>query len=267
MIDDVAFFSEQGVRAVNQDAIYASAGENRGIFVVADGMGGHSGGEIASDAIVKGIKKWWDSNEFAAAETTIDQVAEQCRSLLMNINTEVFTHFSTRGQVGGSTVAVLIVWEDRYIILSAGDSRVYRIREKVLEQLTVDDVWENLPEVKYEMSNEQVVCDFRFGMLTEALGSEERLKISKRGGMLTDRERFLLCSDGVYKYCAHTDLERIMCRRMPFGSADKRAEMIRKRVLESGVEDNYSAIICSVRRAVHKLDRPSAQTGVNERKI
>lgn len=253
MIDGVAFFSEQGVRDVNQDAIYASAGENRGIFVVADGMGGHSGGEVASDAIVTGIKKWWDSNEFDTAKTTVDTVAEQCHTLLMNINAEVFAHFSARGQVGGSTVAVLIVWDDRYMILSAGDSRVYRVREKVLEQLSRDDVWENLPEVKYEMSNERVVSDFRFGMLTEALGSEERLKISKRGGMLTDRERFLLCSDGVYKYCAHTDLERVMCRKMPFGSADKRAEMLRKRVMESGVEDNYSAIVCCVRRTSNGL--------------
>lgn len=247
MIKDVAFFSECGTRDVNQDAIYASARKGRGIFVVADGMGGHSGGEIASSAIVNGIKNWWDSNDFGDAETEIDAVAEQCSMLLTNINVEVFSHFRERGQLGGSTVAVLIIWDDRYVILSAGDSRIYRVRGKALEQLTTDDVWENLPEVKYEMANERVVSDFRFGKLTQALGSEERLKINRYGGMLSEREVFLLCSDGVYKYCPQEELERILCRSSVFRSADRMKEMIRKCAVKSGVDDNYSAIVCSVK--------------------
>ena len=75
MIKDVAFFSERGTRDINQDAIYAAAKKGRGIFVVADGMGGHSGGEIASSAIVNGIRNWWDSNDFTDADTGIDVVA------------------------------------------------------------------------------------------------------------------------------------------------------------------------------------------------
>lgn len=249
MINDIAFFSECGARDINQDAIYASVKKNRGIFVVADGMGGHSGGEVASSAIVNGIKNWWDGNDFTGAETGIDLVAEQCNRLLININTEVFSYFSARGQVGGSTVVVLIVWDDRFTIFSAGDSRIYRVREKMLEQLTTDDVWENLPEVKYKMSNEMIVSDSRFGMLTEALGAEERLKLSRAGGMLSDRDVFLLCSDGVYKFCAHRELERILCKgMMVFRSADRMKEMIRKCLIKSGVNDNYSAIVCVVRK-------------------
>lgn len=248
MINDIAFFSECGVRDINQDAIYVSAQKNRGIFVVADGMGGHAGGEIASGAIVNGIKNWWDSSHFTDAKIGIDSVTEQCNSLLINVNAEVFSYFAERRQIGGSTVAVLIIWDDRYMILSAGDSRIYRVIEKNLEQLTTDDVWENLPDVKYKMSNERVVCDLRFGKLTEALGSAERLKISKECGMLSETEVFLLCSDGVYKYCAHEELEKIMCRGKVFKSADRMKEMIRKCVLKNGVDDNYSAIICRVKR-------------------
>lgn len=248
MINDIAFFSECGSREVNQDAIYASAEKNRGIFVVADGMGGHSGGEIASSAIVNGIKNWWDSNDFMKAEAGIDSVAEQCNSLLININAEVYSYFSERGQMGGSTVAVLLMWDDRFAIFSAGDSRIYRVRKKALEQLTTDDVWENLPEVKYKMSHEMAACDSRFGKLTEALGSEERLKISRGGGMLSDREVFLLCSDGVYKYCAHEVLEKIIGSGLLFRNADRMIKMIRKCLIKSGVDDNYSAIVCSVRK-------------------
>ena len=248
MINDIAFFSECGSREVNQDAIYASAEKNRGIFVVADGMGGHSGGEIASSAVVNGIKNWWDSNDFMKAEAGIDSVVEQCNSLLININAEVYAYFSERGQMGGSTVAVLILWDDRFAILSAGDSRIYRVREKTLEQLTKDDVWENLPEVKYKMSHEMAARDSRFGRLTEALGSEERLKISRGGGMLSDSDVFLLCSDGVYKYCAHEILEKIMCKGLYLRNADRMKKMIRKCLIKSGVDDNYSAIVCSVRK-------------------
>lgn len=248
MIHDIAFFSERGVREINQDAIYVSAKKNRGIFVVADGMGGHSGGEIASSAIVNGIRNWWDGNDFAVAEAGLDPVAEQCSHLLIDINDEVFSYFSARGQVGGSTVVVLIVWDDRFGILSAGDSRIYRVREKILEQLTTDDVWENLPEVKYQMSSENIMHDARFGRLTEALGSVERLKLSRAGGMLSGRDFFLLCSDGVYKSCAHSELEKILCRGTKFRSADRMKEMIRKCAIKGGVDDNYSAIVCGVRK-------------------
>lgn len=247
MIEDIAFFSERGIRDMNQDAIYASAQNNRGIFVVADGMGGHAGGEVASSAIVNGIKNWWDSNDFTASEIEIDAVAEQCNNLLGNINKEVFSYFSERGLLGGSTVVVLIIWDDRYVTLSVGDSRIYMAREEKLEQLTTDDVWENLPEVKYEMSNERVICDERFGKLAEALGSEERLKISWNSGMLTGKEVFLLCSDGVYKYCAHRELERILCKGKFFRNAERIKKMLRKCAIKGGVDDNYSAIICSVR--------------------
>lgn len=246
MKQDIAFFSEQGLRNVNQDAIYASAKGDRGIFVVADGMGGHFGGEVASGAIVTGVRNWWDSNEFIGAASEL--VAEQCCTLLLNINKEVFSYYRSRGQVGGSTVAVLILWKDRYIVLSAGDSRIYRVREKKLEQLTTDDVWENLPEVKYEMDSEKIAQDERFGRLTQALGSEERLRINRGGGMLSDREVFLLCSDGVYKYCAHRELEKNLRRGMKFRSANRIKEMVRQCAMKSGVDDNYSAIICNVRR-------------------
>ena len=242
---DIAFFSEQGIRDINQDAIYASAKSRRGIFVIADGMGGHFGGEMASGAIANGVRSWWDSNDFShgEAETAVDQ----CCELLRNINAEVFSYFSERGQVGGSTVAVLILWEDRYFILSAGDSRIYRVQGKKLEQLTMDDVWENLPEVKYGMDSTQIARDERFGRLTQALGSEERLKINRGDGILSPRECFLLCSDGVYKSCPHRDLENIMCGGQGFRNARKRKEMIRRCAGKNGVDDNYSAIVLCVR--------------------
>ena len=244
MISDIAFFSECGVRPVNQDAIYVSAKEERGIFVVADGMGGHSDGAAASSAIVNGIRNWWSSNEFDTASMDIDAVFHQCNCLLNNINAEIFYYFNSRGQFGGSTIVVLILWDGRYTILSAGDSRIYRAREKELEQLTVDDVWENLPEVKFEMSRESMECDSRFGKLTEAMGSDEQIRISRYSGMLTGRETFLLCSDGVYKFCTKEDLQKIMCHGSFLNSADKMKEKIRKCALKRGVDDNYSAIIC-----------------------
>ncbi|MCM1191140.1 MAG: serine/threonine-protein phosphatase [Butyrivibrio sp.] len=248
MITDTAFFSEQGPREVNQDAICVSVEENRGIFAVADGMGGHFGGEVASSAIVNGIRSWWESIDTASPGTDIDTVSEQCIGLLTNLNAEVFSCFSSKGQMGGSTVAVLIIWDDRFTVLSAGDSRIYRVRGRKLEQLTTDDVWENLPEVKYKMNSEAAADDSRFGRLTEALGSGERLKISRKSGILSERETFLLCSDGVYKYCGHSELEKIMCGGRVCGSAERKKRMIRKCVVKGGGNDNYSAVIYCIRR-------------------
>lgn len=242
---DVAFLSEQGPRDVNQDAIYASVREGMGIFVIADGMGGHFGGEVASGAVVNGVRNWWDSNEFS--ETAPESVADQCCTLLRSINHEVFSYFSAEGQIGGSTVAALLLWEDKYFIFSAGDSRIYRVRGKELEQLTVDDVWENLPEVKYKMNSEKIACDERFGRLTQALGSESRLRINRGSGIMSPREEFLLCSDGVYKACSHRKLENIMCGGKSFRTAEKKKEMIRRCAYRNGAADNFSAIICRVK--------------------
>ena len=244
MIKDIAYFSQQGQREVNQDSIYASAKEGRGIFVVADGMGGHYGGELASGFIVTGIRHWWLSNDFTTSNLGIDQVTEQCCALLTNINSEVFAYFEAQAKVGGSTVVVLILWDNRYAVLSVGDSRIYRAKDRRLEQLTTDDVWENLPEVKYTLSKEMMESDSRYGKLTEALGSDANVKISRGEGIISDDEVFLLCSDGIYKYCTQKELEKILFGGWIFKNTETIADKLRKCAEKNQTQDNYSAIVC-----------------------
>ena len=246
MIKDVAFFSERGIREKNQDAIYVSSEKKCGVFVLADGMGGHAEGEVASSAIVTGIKKWWESNDFLSENVGIEYITDQCNRLLLNINHEVYQYYNSQGLVGGSTVVRLIICNDRYSILSAGDSRIYHANNMGLQQLTVDDVWENLPEVAQTMNTEQIAADPRQGKLTEVLGSDKNLRVRRQDGSLIGKENFLLCSDGLYRYCMGTFLEEVLCKGYRFKSAKKMSEMIRENALMAGTDDNYSAIVCKI---------------------
>ena len=115
-----------------------------------------------------------------------------------------------------------------------------------LQQLTVDDVWENLPEVAQTMNTEQIAVDPRQGKLTEVLGSDKNLRVRRQDGSLIGKENFLLCSDGLYRYCMEPFLEEVLCKGYHFKSAKKMSEMIRKNALMAGTDDNYSAIVCKI---------------------
>ena len=227
------------VRKVNQDAVLLKINEYAGLFVVADGMGGHSNGEIASKMIIQSMEMWW--NQFSEEKYQCDfkQMICSIQSSLEEVNKVIF-HTYNQGSVCGSTLLVLLLYKNRYAVIHAGDSRAYLLKSD-FRCITVDDVWENQPGLRAEDRNNK--AHLNYGHLTNALGIFEKLKVSIQAGQLCQDMLFLLCSDGLYKMCDEKKIEDSMQHILNNDSMQLKARELKDVVYANGARDNISMVM------------------------
>ncbi len=238
--------SEAGQRPENQDALFAGVDGDYAIFVVADGMGGHSFGEVASKAIVEAASEWWLTTIRSEQNVSLDVAKQQCLDAMQRVNRELYYQYASKGTMVGSTMVLLLIWENEYAILSLGDSHIYRKRKDELKPMTVDDVWENLPEVNRNMTIEEIRNDQRYGKLICAIGAHENPEIHVYDGKLGKNETFLLCSDGIYKYCPLDVINRIICKGIFQRNTNVLINKLKRISQKNGTKDNYTAILCQM---------------------
>lgn len=218
-------------REINQDAVFAYDSNEFGLFIVADGMGGLSEGERASKEIINSYQTWIEQNERVVKDMDPGTVLAELRTVLSQANDRINDETKS-GQTCGSTVVVLFLRKDFYAIISVGDSRIYEIEKKILytklRQLTTDDVW------KYEGDNT--------GKLTNAVGINSRLKCHAQSDTLKRNNMFLLCSDGIYRYCQEKDMVNSIIKYMP-KKLESAAKEIKQTVYQNGAGDNLSLIL------------------------
>lgn len=243
MIKGIFSFTDKGnVREINQDSVYANKQGSRGIIVVADGMGGHNSGEVASATIVKTLQDWWENPEIKEINE-LDILQSKCKDMLIKISKAIYNKFAGMGEICGSTVVVLIVLGNQYATLWAGDSRIYMSDKMGVTQLTEDDVWENLPEIRFSMSLDEKFANSSFGKLTNAIGARKDIEIHCGRGAIDAKKRFFLCSDGVYKYCSKETLEKELINMSILHGLGAICKVIKREVISSGAGDNYSMVI------------------------
>jgi len=236
-------FSETGgCRVNNQDTVLASYTEQAGIFVVADGMGGHYKGEIASQQAVALIQAWWEEiREYMQRMSFLDMVSD-LEKKIREINEFIYQTYQRMGQRGGTTLCVLVICLDTYAVLNIGDSRLYQRQGRKCIQITMDDVWENQDQVRQTMKAEDIRRNPSYGRLIQALGAGPTVRISVKTGYLKKKSCFLLCSDGVYKYCDEvwlfSNLRKIREEKDVETFAGKTKEVVYK----NGAGDNFSLI-------------------------
>lgn len=229
-------------RTMNQDAIFMAADGDIGLFCVADGMGGHSHGERASREIVDTLALWWKEFQESAYDYDFSRMMYSLNQVVEKANRAI--HRMTEGrQISGSTVVVLFICQERYGILSAGDSRIYLCDWARVRQLTVDEVWEN--QVNLNLNSRVKKQHPNRGKLVNAIGIAEDVRITSstdqsRGGMT-----FMLCSDGLYKMCSDRFIARTLkeCRR---GALDVIVSKLLRKVYEGGAKDNISIVLVRV---------------------
>ncbi|SCY71281.1 protein phosphatase [Lachnospiraceae bacterium XBB2008] len=226
-------YTDKGLSSqINQDAVFCETNDNTAVFCVADGMGGHMHGEQASNAIVEAIGAWYRENVYENAGVEFCRLLQGLETILSNVNSKIFEEMNTDG-LCGSTAVVLIISKDRYAVYSAGDSRVYLKRGFSFSQLTVDDVWQNKPEIHNHMDMNDIANNENYGKLTKAVGIKNHIVFNRITGEIRKRDIFFLCCDGVYKYIADRKLKRL------FTSSKKICDEVRK----AGAPDNFSFII------------------------
>lgn len=219
------------VRRLNEDA-YLDLNE-KGLWVVADGMGGHAAGEVASRMVVEALSTIHRPN-------SLSDLLDDVRHSLQRVNLKLTEEANRRHkQIIGSTVAVLMVFENHCVTLWAGDSRIYRFRNGRLYQLTKDH--SQIEEMVSQglISREKARKLPGPNAITRAIGVKDQVEFDTEIHDIQDGDSFLLCSDGLYNEVSNQDIGSILSLNNCQDSADRLIE----RALEHGARDNVSVVV------------------------
>jgi serine/threonine-protein phosphatase Stp1 len=182
------------VRVRNEDAFLEYPQQR--FWVVADGMGGHQGGDIASQLIVASLASLPVQSDF---DGRLKDVRECLHWLNRRLGQELTVVADHHGDIVGSTVVALMVDGSRGVCIWAGDSRCYLWRAQCLYQLTKDhSLMQQLIDEK-QMSARQASAQPHAGALTRAVGASEQLTLEVLELEVYPDDVFLLCSDGLYQ--------------------------------------------------------------------
>lgn len=231
-IDESAASHVGIVRRENEDAHFTSA--EAGVWVVADGMGGHANGKMASSALVAAV-------EAVRLPETLDSACDVVSQAIHSANIAIFGHAQEAGLQMGSTVVALVVRGDEFAVLWAGDSRAYLFRDGQLIQLTRDhtQVQEMVDRGLLEQSEAE---DHPMKhVLSRAVGVQDALEIDAIRDRMVTRDLFLLCSDGLYGVVGEDRIAAILAEG---GSAS--ADALIAASLENGAPDNVTVSLVGV---------------------
>lgn len=236
------------VRKTNQDRILVKIGEEElgefGVFVVADGMGGLKAGDIASEIVVKEFKYWWD-NELALIikkkKIDLDIISVELNKLIFYINEKIIKFGRTIDDRAGTTLSMLLIYRNQYIIKHVGDSRIYKINNDIT-MLTKDDSWVAEQVRLGIMSVEEAENHPRKNVLIRCVGIKNKLKIFGLKGEVFNDDIFLLCSDGFYNLLTKDEIF-MSIKQYKAKNIQRVLEKLMDIVRSRGALDNASAIL------------------------
>jgi serine/threonine protein phosphatase Stp1 len=218
------------VRSSNQDAYCCKAAA--GIWAVADGMGGHHGGERASAVIVQAIENIPEYSSFA-------QRLSAARAGIAEANRIIFDEADLSGRRMGATIVVLVVGEGHYAILWAGDSRAYLKRGDTFQSLTRDHTQAEELVTAGLLQPDAVVGHPSSHVLVRAVGVLPSVDLDQVGGQIVDNDIFLLCSDGLYNLVSDAEMVKII-ETSEFSHV---SEHLVELSLERGAPDNVTVCL------------------------
>jgi serine/threonine protein phosphatase PrpC len=230
------------VRLNNEDAFYVppKAVDLPSLFIVADGMGGHNGGEIASNIAVKEISS--HINSCLKSNFTSRQVRQVLKESLIRANSSILKETSKNMQLEGmgTTVTLALLYNSRLYIGHIGDSRAYRIRDDKIEQLTRDHslVWELMDQGKLTLEE---ACEHPMkNVITKVLGTYDELEPDILEFDLQNDDIIILCSDGLTNMIQDDHIKQIVSKASPEQAAER---LIREANLNGGFDNITVGII------------------------
>lgn len=236
MIFDIYEYTNHGGREYNEDAAGHSVTDDSGIFVVADGLGGHSFGELASGCVRDSMLRAFEGGIYGdPREWLADRFSEA--------NQNILALQAQKNAVLKSTAVVLAVQEGRAFWANVGDSRLYFLHDSAICAYTNDH---SVAYKKYkagEIPREQLATDEDQSCLLRSLGSADRNapEFYEEEPMLESGDAFLLCSDGVWEYLKD---EEILIDLLKADSAKSWAELLLLRLMDRvrGGHDNLTLL-------------------------
>jgi len=247
----IAARTDQGrVRSNNEDNFYVR--EDKGLLVVADGMGGHASGEVASRLAVDVIRDYFDEGEggkafVGAFDDRCQEGTNRLGAAIRLANLAIFE--AARGNPKyagmGTTVAAVLVQENRIGIAHVGDSRVYLARAGGLSQLT-DDHSLVAEQLKREMiTAEEAQGAENRNILTRALGIAPEVEVDLDEMTLADGDRLLLCSDGLSTMVSDEDILAVIQETQDLEAV---CETLIRMANDHGGRDNVTVALAEIRK-------------------
>jgi protein phosphatase len=219
------------VRKLNEDSVLDLP--ELGLWMVADGMGGHAAGDFASGAIVSALTT-------IARPSSLDELVSEVRHRLQAVNRRLNEEARSRHeQVIGSTVVALLTFGDHGVVLWAGDSRAYLYRQGELIPLTRDHSQVEELVSRGLLAPEQAEGHPAANVITRAVGVVDTLELDSETLEIVEDDTLLLCSDGLYRELD----ENAIKARLALGDCRRSCDALIDAALAQQARDNVSVIV------------------------
>lgn len=227
------------VRATNQDVCFSDSGCQS--FMVADGMGGVEGGEVAAALFLETVRAMIP----APLDLDPDEGERRVREIFANANERILAHAAAvpNHHGCGCTAELLVASQDRMHLGHVGDSRCYQMRGGCLTQLTVDH---SLVQEQIDLGlldPDQARHSHYRNVLTRAVGIAPRLKVDIRTFPLAPGDCYLLCTDGLHAMLSDDEILSVLAFDAPL---EFRAKMLVNLANDAGGKDNISVTIVTI---------------------
>lgn len=220
------------VRKNNEDSLIVIEPET---FVTADGMGGQAAGEVASKILVETVKNFLPLVPEPWNEEILSKSIRKANAKVLQAANE---NKNYRGM--GTTATILHIYKNRAYYAHIGDSRIYRVRNKLLEQITEDHSYVESLVRRGEITPEQARVHPMKNILTQAVGADEDITIDTGNFRVDFDDIFLLCTDGLTNMVEDENILKILLE------SSNPADDLIQAALDGGGHDNISVIVVKV---------------------
>jgi len=224
------------MRELNEDRYLVKS--ESGVFVVADGMGGHDAGEVASTSIVEHLKS-------IGIPSSAPDLRARFEDRVILANREIRELSTRNGATIGSTLAALLAFERQYACMWAGDSRIYMFSNGKLSQLSRDHTEMQDLLDRGLLTREEAVAWPRRNVVTRAIGAVDEPDLDIAHGQIHPGDKFLICSDGLTAHVADEEIGSVLAEKSPEEGCSSLIEL----ALSRGGSDNVTVVIVQFREA------------------
>jgi len=217
------------VRSLNEDSLLVRP--DIGLWVVADGMGGHDAGDFASQTVVGELNQLKPA---ASARALLSAMEAR----VIAANQVLFSTAAERGSVIGCTLATLMIYEDAFACVWSGDSRVYRVRHGAIEQISRDHTEAQDLIDSGTLTPEEALTWPRKNVITKAIGVFDLPQLDMVQGRIEDGDIFVVCSDGLTEHVNDLEILEVSALHQLGTVVDRLVDT----TLERGAKDNVTVI-------------------------
>ena len=229
------------IRSGNEDNFFAEADDRRGVFVVADGMGGHAAGEVASEMAVQIVARHLLGLTSVLDGAASERLAQAMRDANRAIYDRMLAEVDKQGM--GTTASVLVLSDNHFLIGQIGDSRIYLLRDGALTQLTKDHSYVQEQVDAGLLTPEQARYHPYSNVITRCVGASETVEADIYSGEMKNGDVFLLASDGL---TGMVDDRRLQAMLLARSGPGRIVDALIAEANGRGGLDNITAIVIQV---------------------